>query len=534
MDAHQWQVVELQFLARQACSEPLAGWRVTVTFTGPHGESTAIPAFCDGGRQWKARFLPSRPGPWQWRTSCDAGPASGLDALAGAFTAQAPAADEVNPLWRHGGILQVAADRRSLTYTDGTPFFWLGDTWWFCPSALVPIRGSSNPAIASAYRHLVELRAAQGYSVVHMAFLGDSGVNGAYSAMFAGELVPAYWREVDRYLELANRHGIIPVIGFGFHQGLNTPTLEQLQRLWRYVLARYGAMGVSFLICGEYNQAGGKAPQTQQAVLSPADSARIPKMLELGQFIKANDPWHRAMTVHPWWFGGEKREAWSCDWYDFIMLQGGHGKDGPPPAFYRDIVAQVPHKPLLEGECTYEGIFSFSDAVVRRNAYKAIQCGSFGYTYGSQGLWYPNQSAADTKFSDWGPTVPWWEAAARPGARQLGHLRRIYESVDWWRLRPLGADTIRGGGAAPGGDTPWGKADGQGCYVIYFPSGTGDGPAWELTGAKGGANYQFRWRNPRTGSATGEPLKLCARPDGTLLLPPCPDADDWVLVLSAP
>ena len=34
-----------------------------------------------------------------------------------------------NPLFKHGPI-QVAADKRHLQHADGTPFFWLGDTWW--------------------------------------------------------------------------------------------------------------------------------------------------------------------------------------------------------------------------------------------------------------------------------------------------------------------------------------------------------------------------------------------------------------------
>ena len=34
-----------------------------------------------------------------------------------------------NPLYIHGP-LRVAADKRYLEHADGTPFFWLGDTWW--------------------------------------------------------------------------------------------------------------------------------------------------------------------------------------------------------------------------------------------------------------------------------------------------------------------------------------------------------------------------------------------------------------------
>ena len=46
------------------------------------------------------------------------------------------------------------------------------------------------------------------------------------------------------------------------------------QTIWRYVVARYGAHAITWLVCGEYNASMG-------------DSAgRIRKVLELGQFIK--------------------------------------------------------------------------------------------------------------------------------------------------------------------------------------------------------------------------------------------------------
>jgi hypothetical protein len=84
----------------------------------------------------------------------------GLHGQAGRFQVRPAAGD--NPLYRHGGFLRVSGDGHSLTYTDGTPFFWLGDTWWFCPSDLVPIDGSTNPQIPSAYHHLLNVRKSQG------------------------------------------------------------------------------------------------------------------------------------------------------------------------------------------------------------------------------------------------------------------------------------------------------------------------------------------------------------------------------------
>ncbi|MHB9134439.1 MAG: apiosidase-like domain-containing protein [Armatimonadota bacterium] len=523
-ELRQWQVIEISLQATADYADPLVDVDLFADFHGPEDAHMRIPAFWDGDRTWKLRFTPTAPGAWRCTTTCNYSADAGLHGHHASFLVQTATGD--NPLYRHGGFLRVSEDHRYLTHTDGTPFFWLGDTWWFCPSHLVPFEGSTHPEIPSMYRTLIDTRRAQGYSVVQMAFLGTSGVSGSYTDLFTHTFNPTYWREVDRYLAYANEAGIIPVIGMGFHQGLNAPTLEQLQVLWRYVLARYGAYAVTFLICGEYNQAGGK-----DGTFTETDIARIEKMLQVGQYIKDHDPYRRAMTVHPWWWGGEKRQAWDQPWYDFIMLQGGHGKEGPPTSMYRDIYHRTPPKPMLEGECTYEGIFGFDDTVVRHNAYKAVQCGSFGFTYGSHGLWYPNQDADDQKFDDWGQPVPWWEALARPGGAQMRHLRACYESVAWWKLAPRDAEEILEL------DQPYPsawqqitvKAEGTATVVLYFPDGQSPELFATLKGLPPGAIYRITLFNPRTGEQTATPVQAVAAEK--IQLPRLPDAQDWLMIV---
>jgi hypothetical protein len=342
----------------------------------------------------------------------------GLHGKTGHFTAQ-PAAGP-NPLHTHGGLLRVSKDGHHLTYADGTPFFWLGDTWWFCPSDLMPLEGSTHPSIPSAYQALIEKRGHQRFTVIHMAFLGEiGGVSPFTSGKRGADWDPAYWQRVDRYMDIANDNGLIPVIGMGWTG--NPLKAEDWRLLWRHVVARYGAHATTWLVCGEYN------------VKDAQD--RVPRTLALGQYIKDMDPHHRAMSIHPWYHKGDKRQAWEQPWYDFIMFQGGHGAV-PPAALYLDAYGREPAKPVLEAECRYEGIHEHRAPEVREAAYEAIQSGSFGYTYGSHGLWYPTQDEKDTRFDNWGTPTPWWEALERPGATHMGHLRAIYESVQWWQLAP--------------------------------------------------------------------------------------------------
>ena len=529
LKARQWRIVELPLKAKTVHPHPFPDVRVTADFSGPAGEHYRIPGFLDGGNTWLIRFTPTTPGRWTYRTTCNITGDAGLHGRHGSLNVEPPAGD--NPLYRHGGFLRVSPNKRHLTYTDGTPFFWLGDTWWFCPSDLMPFD--------SAFRMLIDKRRKQGFSVVQMAFLGrltpkgtQSGITGEYGQLFADEVNTEYWHEVDRYLSYANESGILPVIGLGFHHGLDTTPLAKLKKLWAYVLARYGSHAVSWLICGEYNAA--QVTDETGGVPSETDTKRCQKVLKLGQFIKDHDPYARAMTVHPWWYKQEGREAWTRPWHDFIMLQGGHEEQGPPPAFYTGIYHEAT-KPLLEGECTYEGIRGFPDTVVRHNAYKAIQCGSCGFTYGSHGLWYPNQDETDLTFNDWGPPIPWRAAAERPGAAQMTHLRACYEAVPWFKLAPVDAASVIAwtDKDCSSGLPPLAAAAGDECILVYLPARKkGVAPMRPVfIGGTSGMRYKLTLFNPRTGKSveTGQsPVG-----GGSTPLRALPDAGDWMLVFRA-
>ena len=93
-----------------------------VRVAGPGGRAWRIPAFHDGGRMTGFRFAAPGPGRYEWAAEGDAAAGQG-----GAFDIEPYPGD--NPLYRHGR-LRVSADRRRLEHADGTPFFWLADTWW--------------------------------------------------------------------------------------------------------------------------------------------------------------------------------------------------------------------------------------------------------------------------------------------------------------------------------------------------------------------------------------------------------------------
>jgi hypothetical protein len=510
----QWRPLELEFAAAMSDSEP-STVDLTVSFTGPGEERYDVLAFWDGGRRWLVRFAPTVPGVWSFATGCPASARDpGLHCRNGTVTVE-PAQGK-NPLFLHGGVLHVSPNKRYLTYSDGTPFFWLGDTWWFCPSALCPFDGSSKSGIPSMYRALVDTRTQQGFTVAQLAFLGTGGVSRFFkTSMWTPEAVE-YWREVDRYFTYSNDAGLLLVIGIGFHRGLDSLTLTDLKMLWRYVVARYGAFATTWMIAGEYN-------------LDNLDT-RVQKVLDLGRYIKEIDPYRRAMTVHPTYYREDRHQAWAEPWQDFIMLQGGHTELLPPVRAYSDAYGQPNGKPIVEAESSYEGINRFSPERVRLAAYRAIQTGSFGYTYGAHGLWYPTQHRGDTSFFEYGgPSRPWWEALSLPGARQMTVLRDIYESLPWWNLEPRPDATVTAA-PVPEHQRVLTKADRDTTFVIYFPPGLTPATKTFLRSTDPRAAYFGMWVDPRDGSTRVVMRDL--RPDDQfLLLPAVPDRRDWILLL---
>ena len=80
---------------------------------------------------------------------------------AGALDAQPYGGDFA--IYRHG-FLKVRDGGRYLTYADGTPFFWLGDTHWFFDGK-ERWDTANKPGWTFQFRGMVDLRVEQGFTV---------------------------------------------------------------------------------------------------------------------------------------------------------------------------------------------------------------------------------------------------------------------------------------------------------------------------------------------------------------------------------
>lgn len=505
---NQWSVTELSFYAENDYRDPFDFEHVgfTAEFVGPESRTIVIPGFWDGDRVWRVRFTPPLPGKWEYVTRCRDQRDRGLHARRGSLTVAPPSGDTL--LRRHGGFLRASANGRYLTYSDGTPFFWLGDTWWVVPSGLVSF---------DDFKRMVDRRVAHGFSIFQAHGYTGFGSNERMTVFDAirdgGDAAIDLWQRVDEYIAYAELRGLVGVMGFAATDAIDRVSLPDLKRLWFYYLSRYAAYPITFLLTQEYNAEIGNKRD------------RVEKMLQLGRFIYENDPYKRAFSAHPWVQSKDGREAWKESWCGFLLLQSGHFVDASCESYLR-AYASTPARPVVESETNYEGFLRKSSqvdaAVVRDSAYTAMQCGASGFTYGAQGLYAgitnKERPAATAK---WGPVLTWDEGLALPGGAQLAHLRRLYETLEWWRLEPWPPGKATEGTLV--------RSVGHDVIVAYLPSANLRRGEVGITGLSEAVRYRAEWFDPRTGvfSPISDPLTVDR---GALRVPRAPSAEDWLFV----
>ena len=125
-DVGQWEVFETSFETGRQYTNAFMDVEVNVVFS-QGDKQWVVPAFWAGGSKWTVRFAPPVQGAYKFHVKCTDAANADLNGHEQALRVAAYTGD--NPLLKHG-FLRVSTDKRHFEQADGTPFFWLGDTWW--------------------------------------------------------------------------------------------------------------------------------------------------------------------------------------------------------------------------------------------------------------------------------------------------------------------------------------------------------------------------------------------------------------------
>ena len=216
-------------------------------------------------------------------------------------------------IYQHG-FLKVHPSGRYLTYADGTPFFWLGDTHWAFAFG-ERWDESNHPQMTSMFRGMADRRKEQGYNVYQTNLRSDSWKEhkSRYWKTDAADDVPDvafYQNELDRRMQYLADLGFINALGFAW-SGSIEQGVEHQKHLARYIIARYGALPVVWTLAGEV---AGYFPG------KPRETA-IKGWREVAKYVEKMDGYGTLQTAH---YTNERPFAdyyYDESWFDFVLNQ---------------------------------------------------------------------------------------------------------------------------------------------------------------------------------------------------------------------
>jgi hypothetical protein len=422
------------------------------------------------------------------------------------------------------GSLKVSPNGRYLIYSDGTPFFYLGDTAWELYHRLT--REEAD--------YYLKDRVSKGFTVIQAAVLAEFDglrVPNPYGHVPLHDLDPtkpneAYFKHVDYIVNKAEALGLytamLPTWGDKWHgrwgAGPKVFNPDNARVYGAWLGNRYKDKAIIWVLGGDRIPSNPEHYAIIRAMAEGIRSAVGPKQL---------------MTYHPHYGGNSAKYFHNDTWLNFNFVQSG-SKIAKNYQLIGDAYTRRPVKPVMDSEPLYEGCptkdytrvpSGVSDAYpLRQTAYWSLFAGGFGFTYGHCAIF------AFTDPDGRYPvvvrhTAPWREALHDPGAAQMKYVRRLMESRDQLSIVP--DQTLIAEGQGEGDDY---MAACRGRDFAFAYASTGQNFTLKL-GKLSASQVKARWYDPRTGKETY--LGTYANRGTRAFDPPGNQArgNDWILIL---
>ncbi len=431
-----WMKHEISFTSGRTYDNPVYDVRTfNAAFTSPSGREKHINGFWDGGREWKIRFMPDEPGAWTWKTACSDSENSGLHNVTGSF--ECAPNNSAFDFHRHGTVIRQKGNYH-LTFADGTPFFWLGDTAW--NGALFSTDDEWNDYLAH--------RSGQNYSVIQVVTTQWRGAKGdrygetAFDGVGKIEINVDFFKRLDKKIDHINDFGMIaaPVLlwalpsvtGRELNPGYILPHEEAIL-LARYMVARWGGNHVAWILGGD----GVYTNEYEQ------------RWKVIGREVFGGE--HPGLaTTHTCgrsWIGDIYARE---EWLDIVPYQSSHSTGQKTVEFITTGPAasqwsMLPARPVMNLEPIYEEIMRPDGSIygTEREVRNAVWWSIFaapvsGVSYGTPAIWGWVRDPGEEILNHRGhQAVRDWRAALNlPAGNQMEYLADFLRDFDWWDIRP--------------------------------------------------------------------------------------------------
>ncbi len=575
--AETWRAVELSFESEKAYEDPFNDVTLDLLLYG-NGRRYTVPGFWDGGNTWRVRFVCPAAGEWQCRTVCSDETNAALHGRTAAVSCAAYSGELA--VYQHG-FVTTRYGEKYLTYEDGTPFYYLGDTHW-----------QLGDETYEMVQTICDKRVSQGFTVwqsqpgsynaniidgvddadmegfrhidTHFKIIAESGLTHANTEYFwplAGmsPLIRAHggWTEPKLTGMLGTKKVTMP--------DLSDEAKAYLEKLSRYWVARYSAYPVIWSLGQEIDN------DPYQDENSEWNAVNNPYKY-MAEYLGKYDPYAHPVTAHQESTG------------DTVAYGNGLGTGevkmiwypGAQPSAFRKVEAHTmyasqwhPHltkrddymsardywyngqgKPVVN----FEGLYCYlwtKNYGARVQAWASYLTGLYGCSWGGQPTWaYQNGFDRDVDSDDGVDVIrasekqaaTWQDALEYPSTYQMGYMRSFMEQLEWYNLIPRFNNLAY---FVPSSDVyaycASNKANTQ--IVVYFYSFT-DPTVGEkintekyggiMTGTVGSltpfAEYTYQWFNPITGEY-GEEGTFKASVIGTWFAGLRPADTDYVLLI---
>jgi len=425
-------VAQVALKSSKTYANPFMEVELDAIVTQPDGQELRVPMFWAGKNKWNLRYASNIVGVHTFLTECSDTSNAKLHDVKGKIKVTAYTGK--NDLYRHGP-LKISDNGRHFEHADGQPFLWLGDTWWKCLAKRMTWDG---------FKELAADRRKKGFSVIQIV-AGPYPDEDAFEPMWKNEggfqyftrdyknINPEYWKYADRRLQHLIDAELVPAIvgawGRRDCDAMKVAGVEGLKRHWRYLIARYGAYPVVWILAGELHN------ETKWGVGEWA---------QVGRYVKSIDPYQRPITNHTG--GGRRGQAGDEVLVSYDMIGGSHDQAVAISSAINNFTAaysKEPAMPVLVGETCYEGHMQTGFPYVQRHMFwQYMLSGAAGHTYGAAGIWHASvegdpgcasSAFGGRKVYDW---TTWREGMNYPGSIQVGLGKKLLVEYPWHRFEP--------------------------------------------------------------------------------------------------